>query len=106
MSEPTKTIRIFSPSKGRFVRRKVPVRQLARPEMSVDPWRHHISQSVSVHPRQAERYRQFIKDMAVPGVTVDHNGQVGIASQYSQDCYLKALSRDKPPGEQFVNVDR
>ena len=33
-------------------------------------WRNHQSQSVSIHPKQVGRYRQFVKDMALPGVEI------------------------------------
>lgn len=67
-------------------------------------WRHHQSQSVSVLPKQARRYRKFVKDMALPGVEINNDGRVHFESQMSQDRYLKALS--KSTGQNFVNADR
>lgn len=61
-------------------------------------WRHHVSQSVSVLPKQAGRYRQFVKDMALPGVEINSDGRVHFESQHSQDRYVKALG--------YHNADR
>lgn len=61
-------------------------------------WRSHLSNSVSVHPKQVERYRQFVKDMGIPGVEYQNDGRPHIASQHSQDSLLKALN--------YYNADR
>ena len=61
-------------------------------------WRSHLSNSVSVHPKQVGLYRQFVKDMGIPGVEYQNNGQPHIASQHSQDRLLKALN--------YYNADR
>ena len=55
-------------------------------------WRHHQSQSISVHPKQVGRYRQFVKDMALPGVEINNDGRVHFETQHSQDRYCKSLN--------------
>lgn len=67
-------------------------------------WRHHQSQSVSVLPKQARKYRKFVKYFGLPGVEINRDGRVHFESQHSQDRYLKALS--KSTGQNYVNADR
>lgn len=61
-------------------------------------WRGHVSQSVSIHPKQVGRYRQFVKDKALPGVEINNDGRVHFESQHSQDKYVKSLG--------YYNADR
>lgn len=88
ISLPRGDIRIGLPKKTKRAKRK------AEKQRNEAAWHNHISISQGCHPRQVQRYRQFIRDMGISGVEVrETDGAIKFDSRRAMKDWCKATGQ-------------
>lgn len=92
ISLPPGDIRIGLPPKAKRAKKKKEAERRAA-AAPAQQWRKHQSNALRVHSTQVPLYRQYVKDMGIPGVEYSDNGDCHLASRHSMKTMVRKLGK-------------